>query len=561
MLDFASKENSFQTKVNPTTNTVQKKELVNNSSESVYDNLKSGINTIQMKQTSNSSTIQFVDKQYNFKETKSNKGRGKLGRIFKGGILGAMATHQGGYGSEEERRKEEPQYYNNYKGKDDSRKIDINKEAIEIDIPGKKRGSTNKLRGYKYNPEKEKNGKAVILFSGSAGSNISQMLPIAKEYVTQGYVCYGIDYRGFGKSGKEIKSGKYSSGMISENRIYEDARIIYNYVLGEGYSPNNIILHGFSLGGAVASNLAVEISQKAQDGGNDYKLGGLVMHSPMTSTSEMGRSVGKAMLGGIGGALGSIKTKGAMGSMSTKKNLKKLRELDADLPLAFMSGLEGYDDHLDYKKTKIANSFLGEDEQIENDPLKEQVLQIGNVILNARTYAGHLKTNQFTDPKVHMKHIKEWKDMDRSNTAQQKSIDSANSSYGNGTVQKKSNDTGLPNNLKYSIESLSGYSMNDVKVHYNSPKPAQMKALAYTQGTDIHVAPGQEKHLGHEAWHVVQQKQGRVQPTTQMKGLNINDNASLEHEADIMGAKATQLKAANNAATVQRFAVMKNDIA
>lgn len=119
-------------------------------------------------------------------------------------------------------------------------------------------------------------------------------------------------------------------------------------------------------------------------------------------------------------------------------------------------------------------------------------------------------------------------------------------------MQMKSNNTGLPDNLKSGIESLSGYSMNDVKVHYNSPKPAQMKALAYTQGTDIHVAPGQEKHLGHEAWHVVQQKQGRVQPTTQMKGLNINDNASLEHEADIMGAKATQLKAMNNKDTVQK---------
>ena len=128
------------------------------------------------------------------------------------------------------------------------------------------------------------------------------------------------------------------------------------------------------------------------------------------------------------------------------------------------------------------------------------------------------------------------------------SEDSSNDSI----IQKKSNNTGLPDNLKSGIENLSGYSMDDVKVHYNSPKPTQMKALAYTQGTDIHVAPGQEKHLGHEAWHVVQQKQGRVQPTTQMKGVNINDNSALEHEADIMGAKATQLKAVNNTATVQK---------
>jgi hypothetical protein len=82
-----------------------------------------------------------------------------------------------------------------------------------------------------------------------------------------------------------------------------------------------------------------------------------------------------------------------------------------------------------------------------------------------------------------------------------------------------------------------------VKVHYNSPKPAQLNALAYAQGTDIHVAPGQQKHLPHEAWHIAQQSQGRVKPTTQVKGVAINDNSSLEREADVMGAKATTVQA------------------
>lgn len=105
-------------------------------------------------------------------------------------------------------------------------------------------------------------------------------------------------------------------------------------------------------------------------------------------------------------------------------------------------------------------------------------------------------------------------------------------------VQKQANNTGLPDNLKSGIENLSGYSMDDVNVHYHSDKPAQLQAHAYTQGTDIHIAPGQEKHLPHEAWHVVQQKQGRVQPTMQMKGgVNVNDDAGLEREADVMGGR------------------------
>ncbi len=110
-------------------------------------------------------------------------------------------------------------------------------------------------------------------------------------------------------------------------------------------------------------------------------------------------------------------------------------------------------------------------------------------------------------------------------------------------IQRKVNSTGLPDQLKSGIESLSGYSMDDVKVHYNSSKPAQLNAHAFAQGTNIHLASGQEKHLPHEAWHVVQQKQGRVKPTKQLKSkVDINDDAGLEKEADVMGARATGLE-------------------
>ena len=105
--------------------------------------------------------------------------------------------------------------------------------------------------------------------------------------------------------------------------------------------------------------------------------------------------------------------------------------------------------------------------------------------------------------------------------------------------KKVENRTGLPDGLKSGVESLSGVSMDSVNVHYNSSQPAQLNALAYAQGTDIHLAPGQERHLPHEAWHVVQQAQGRVRPTLQMKsGVDVNDDAALEHEADVMGARA-----------------------
>jgi hypothetical protein len=105
-------------------------------------------------------------------------------------------------------------------------------------------------------------------------------------------------------------------------------------------------------------------------------------------------------------------------------------------------------------------------------------------------------------------------------------------------VVHKENTTGLPDNLKAGVESLSGLSLDDVQVHYNSSKPAEVGALAYAQGTNIHVGPGQEQHLAHEAWHVVQQKQGKVQPTLQVKGISLNDDPTLEEEASVRGAQA-----------------------
>lgn len=132
-----------------------------------------------------------------------------------------------------------------------------------------------------------------------------------------------------------------------------------------------------------------------------------------------------------------------------------------------------------------------------------------------------------------------------------------------GTTPAPADHGGLPASIQAGVENLSGMAMDDVRVHYNSSKPAEVQALAYTQGTDIHVAPGQESHLAHEAWHVVQQKQGRVAPTVQMKGVGINDDDALEREADVMGARALQqtpdpdrvvpgLQASVSAPTVQR---------
>lgn len=68
-----------------------------------------------------------------------------------------------------------------------------------------------------------------------------------------------------------------------------------------------------------------------------------------------------------------------------------------------------------------------------------------------------------------------------------------------------------------------------VTVDFNSSGLASIGARAYAQGSSVHLMPGQEKHLPHEAWHVVQQNQGRVRPTLATPTM-VNDIEAFTYE-------------------------------
>ncbi len=126
---------------------------------------------------------------------------------------------------------------------------------------------------------------------------------------------------------------------------------------------------------------------------------------------------------------------------------------------------------------------------------------------------------------------------------QGKFVHQQNSDDGGSTA---AGDTGIPESVQAKMEGALNTSFSDVKVHANSGKATDVGALAYTQGSDVHFAPGQynpntstgKKLLGHELTHVVQQAEGRVQPTGEVAGLPLNDSPALESEADSMGSKA-----------------------
>ncbi len=125
---------------------------------------------------------------------------------------------------------------------------------------------------------------------------------------------------------------------------------------------------------------------------------------------------------------------------------------------------------------------------------------------------------------------------------------SGKSSSGEG--RSSGTTTSMPEDVQAKMENSFGTSFGGVNIHQNDESATQMGALAYTQGNNVHFAPGQynpssqkgQELLGHELTHVVQQREGRVQPTKQGKGMSVNDSPALEHEADVMGKKAAEGK-------------------
>ncbi|MGB8955748.1 MAG: DUF4157 domain-containing protein [Tumebacillaceae bacterium] len=117
-------------------------------------------------------------------------------------------------------------------------------------------------------------------------------------------------------------------------------------------------------------------------------------------------------------------------------------------------------------------------------------------------------------------------------------------------VQRKSGGANkMPEHVQSKMETAFHTDFSDVNIHVGS-QATDVGALAYAQGNDIHFAQGKfdpesrsgQELLGHELAHVVQQRAGRVQPTTEANGLPINDDPKLEQEADNLGRQAASLK-------------------
>ena len=111
-------------------------------------------------------------------------------------------------------------------------------------------------------------------------------------------------------------------------------------------------------------------------------------------------------------------------------------------------------------------------------------------------------------------------------------------------LRPKSGGLPLPSEVRAKMETAFGADFSEVRVHIGQ-EASSLGAIAYTWGTNIHFAPGQynphtiqgQKLLGHELWHVVQQRSGRVKNPFG-GGVAVVQDHALEAEADRMGVKA-----------------------
>ncbi|MDR2447210.1 MAG: alpha/beta hydrolase [Treponema sp.] len=268
-----------------------------------------------------------------------------LSRVFNEMAIGSEAERHDSYDPREEQRKRREM---GDAGPDSFTDSLIEELLIPIE--------TGFLKGYLYRPAKRaviEPTRVVIFFSGSAGSNPSMAGSAVNVYNRMGTVVVGVDYRGFGASDNAPPLPPLTGSTITESSLYQDGHRIYRYVQESmGITAAGVILHGFSLGGAVAARLAADIAEESARTGDQNRIGGLVLHSSirtMTHAAAATLPLPKplsSILGWIGGKL----TGGAYDAAS---HLRRLAQYDPDIPIHFRGGVVEKGDALSLESTRL----------------------------------------------------------------------------------------------------------------------------------------------------------------------------------------------------------------
>ncbi|EKF9161126.1 MARTX multifunctional-autoprocessing repeats-in-toxin holotoxin RtxA [Vibrio cholerae] len=184
-------------------------------------------------------------------------------------------------------------------------------------------------------------GKVVLFLHGSGSSAEEQASAIRNHYQKQGIDMLAVNLRGYGES----------DGGPSEKGLYQDARTMFNYLVNDkGIDPSNIIIHGYSMGGPIAADLARFAAQNGQ------AVSGLLLDRPMPSMTKAITAHEVANPAGIVGAI----AKAFNGQFSVEKNLEGLPKETSILLLTDNEGLGNEGEKLRTKLTASGYNVTGE---------------------------------------------------------------------------------------------------------------------------------------------------------------------------------------------------------
>ncbi|ELL0578525.1 MARTX multifunctional-autoprocessing repeats-in-toxin holotoxin RtxA [Vibrio cholerae] len=184
-------------------------------------------------------------------------------------------------------------------------------------------------------------GKVVLFLHGSGSSAEEQASAIRNHYQKQGIDMLAVNLRGYGES----------DGGPSEKGLYQDARTMFNYLVNDkGIDPSNIIIHGYSMGGPIAADLARYVAQNGQ------AVSGLLLDRPMPS---MTKAITAHEVTNPAGIVGAI-AKAVNGQFSVEKNLEGLPKETSILLLTDNEGLGNEGEKLRTKLTASGYNVTGE---------------------------------------------------------------------------------------------------------------------------------------------------------------------------------------------------------
>ncbi|MDF5703721.1 MARTX multifunctional-autoprocessing repeats-in-toxin holotoxin RtxA [Aeromonas hydrophila subsp. hydrophila] len=219
-------------------------------------------------------------------------------------------------------------------------------------------GDAGRLSGYLHKgaerPGTPQDGKpeVVLFLHGSGSSAEEQADAVRSHYQKQGVDMLAVNLRGYGAS----------DGGPSEQGVYQDARTMFRYLVEErGVAPGKILIHGYSMGGPIAADLARYAAEQGKP------VGGLLLDRPMPS---MSKAITAHELPNPGGLVGAL-AKAVNGRFSVEKNLDGLPKIT---PIMLLTDNEG----------------LGS----EGEKLRAKLAVAGYQVSGEQTFYGHLASNR-----------------------------------------------------------------------------------------------------------------------------------------------------------------------